>query len=321
MAYDLDAEDRHRAAMTRETPGAHRRTFRPVVVRERHDGWTTAKQADFIAALGECGCVTDACAAVGMTTASAYRLKARYDAVDFRLAWDAALDVAIDRIEDGVVARAIHGVAVPHYYQGEQVGEHRRYDERLAMFVLRYRKPYTYGKFRDRQWYLGDGHSEEQAERFAIGIDRVGQDISRTMIEDEAAEAAAAHLARDTANAASAAASADRAALQAETAAARAAATGDATDARIARETEDWAVGLAHDAIAAEAQVAATAEWAAHAAATIAARAVRTNQAGGEVPQPSHTSAHDANQVGSATRAPAGERPQAGAPPAAVTAR
>lgn len=33
-------------------------------------------------------------------------------------------------------SRAIHGVPVPHYYKGELVGEHRRYNDRLAMFVM-----------------------------------------------------------------------------------------------------------------------------------------------------------------------------------------
>lgn len=301
MAYDLDAEDRHRSEVSREEPGAYRRTFRPVVVRERHDGWTCDKQAAFIERLGECGCVTEACAAVGMTTAGAYRLKARYDAVDFRVAWDAALDMAVGRVEDGVLARAINGVAVPHYYQGEQIGEHRRYDERLALFILRYRKPTLYGKFRDAKTYTGD--PEALAERFAVAVDLVQNDASRTMFEDESAEAAVAHLARDTAAAASAADAADRAAAQAETATARAAETGDATDAKIAAETDDWAVGLAHEAMAAEALVDRTREWVAHAAAVFAARDTATNQAGGNVPQPSHTSAHDANRKGSSSGA------------------
>jgi hypothetical protein len=37
-------------------------------------------------------------------------------------------------------------VPVPHYYKGELVGEHRRYDERLTQFLLRYRDPLRYAK-------------------------------------------------------------------------------------------------------------------------------------------------------------------------------
>jgi hypothetical protein len=117
----------------------------PVPTRARHVGWTPEKQHDFIAALAESGCVTEACQAVGMTTKSAYRLRTRPDASIFRQAWDIALDQAIRRLTDAVYSRAIHGVARPVFYQGEQIGERRHYDERLAMFLLRYRDPTRYG--------------------------------------------------------------------------------------------------------------------------------------------------------------------------------
>ena len=301
MAYDLNADDHRRIELERDTPFTYKRTFRPVVVRERHDGWTGERQAAFLEALGACGCVVEACAAVGMSTAGAYRLKNRYDAVDFRLSWDAALDMAAGRVEDAVIGRAINGVAVPHYYQGEQIGEHRRYDERLALFILRYRMPLKYGRHLDRASVAG--HPEEQAERFAVGLDMVRDDVSRGMIEDEAAEAAAAYLVRDTAAADSARAAAARAAAQAAAAAARAAA-GDATDATIARETAEWAAGQAAAAAAADRQLAITRDRVAVTAAVIAARdgappASRTNHAGGDVSQPSQTSAATANQCGS----------------------
>jgi hypothetical protein len=124
--------------------------FDTVPVRDRHDGWTAERQHAFIAALAESGCVNEACKTVGMTSQSAYRLCRHFDAQGFRLAWDAALDYAIRRLSDAVYSRAIHGVAVPHYYKGEVVGEHRRYDERLAMFLLRYRDPLRYAKGWDK---------------------------------------------------------------------------------------------------------------------------------------------------------------------------
>lgn len=124
--------------------------FDTVPVRDRQDGWTPERQHAFIAALAESGCVTDACRTVGMTSQSAYRLRRHFDAQSFRLAWDAALDYAIRRLSDAAMSRAIHGVAVPHYYRGEIVGEHRRYDEKLTMFLLRYRDPLRYAKAYDR---------------------------------------------------------------------------------------------------------------------------------------------------------------------------
>jgi hypothetical protein len=71
-----------------------------------------------------------------MSATSAYNLVARPDAGAFRAAWDAALDFAAGHLKAAVFSRAIHGVPVPHYYKGELVGEHRKYNDRLAMFVM-----------------------------------------------------------------------------------------------------------------------------------------------------------------------------------------
>jgi hypothetical protein len=123
--------------------------FDPVPTAYRHDGWTPDRQHDFIVALAESGCVTEAAKAVGMTTRGAYRLRARPDASAFRQAWDIALDYAIRRLTDAAFSRALHGVSRPVFYQGEQIGERRHYDERLTMFLLRYRDPTRYGAWLD----------------------------------------------------------------------------------------------------------------------------------------------------------------------------
>ncbi|MGI4878000.1 MAG: hypothetical protein ACRYG4_11015, partial [Janthinobacterium lividum] len=158
------------------------RTFNPVFTRKRHDGWTQQKQVGFINALAETACVTDACRAVGMSTESAYALRRRYDAIDFRMTWDLALEYAVHRVADAALSRAIHGVAVPHYYKGEVVGEHRRYNETLTMFILRYRDPYTYARCRDRQ-DVRSLHPEERSESLAVGIDCILGDESRKYCE------------------------------------------------------------------------------------------------------------------------------------------
>jgi hypothetical protein len=136
-------------------------SFDPVNLRYRRDGWTPERQVAFIRALAECGCVRDACRRVGMSPESAYELARRPDAQSFRVAWDVAMDNAVRRIGDEAFSRCIHGVVYPHFYKGEQVGEHRRYDERLTMFLLRYRDPLRYGKHRDRAEPAG--HPEEKA--------------------------------------------------------------------------------------------------------------------------------------------------------------
>ena len=71
------------------------RQFRPAPVKRRHDGWSPDRQIAFIEALAECGCIDEACKRVGMGRSSAYALRARPDAIAFRLAWDAALDQSV----------------------------------------------------------------------------------------------------------------------------------------------------------------------------------------------------------------------------------
>lgn len=123
--------------------------FTPVPVRYRYDGWVPDKQLEFIERLADCGCVEEAARAVGMSRTAAYGLRRRPDAQAFRLAWDAALDNAITRLGDAALARAIGGVPVPIFHGGEQIGERRHFDERLTMFLLRYRDPARYGKWLD----------------------------------------------------------------------------------------------------------------------------------------------------------------------------
>lgn len=114
--------------------------------RPRHDGWTVERQEAFLKALAACGCVTHACRVVGMSRESAYELYNRESAFAFRRGWDAALDCSVRLVEDEAWSRAVKGVARPVFYQGEQVGEYRHYDERLTMFLLRYRRPHRYAE-------------------------------------------------------------------------------------------------------------------------------------------------------------------------------
>jgi hypothetical protein len=113
--------------------------------RPRHDGWTAERQEAFLKALARCGCVTHAAASVGMSRQSAHNLYNRPAAFAFRRAYDAALDCSLRLVEDGMWSRSINGVVRPIFYQGEQVGEYRHFDERLTMFLLRTRRPHRYG--------------------------------------------------------------------------------------------------------------------------------------------------------------------------------
>ena len=65
--------------------------FKPVQLKARHDGWTPARQIRFIEELAATKSLTRACRSVGMSRASAYKLRDRPEATQFRLAWDVAL--------------------------------------------------------------------------------------------------------------------------------------------------------------------------------------------------------------------------------------
>jgi len=155
----------------RATPPARRALVPVPRQRQRHDGLTPERQLAFIEALAASACVTEACAAAGVSRSAVYALRTRPEAQAFRLAWDAALDLAVRVLTDACFSRAMQGEVVPHYYQGELVGEHRRYDNRLAMFLLRYRDPLRYAASLDQMVY--SGHPERAGLLFAKACDRL----------------------------------------------------------------------------------------------------------------------------------------------------
>ena len=103
----------------------------------RHDGWTPAKQAEFLRQLAATQSVSAAARSVGMTRQTAYRLRARLKNEPFDIAWHYALRRQYDALMDAVVERAIHGVEVPHFHKGELIHTSRRFDDRAAVALRR----------------------------------------------------------------------------------------------------------------------------------------------------------------------------------------
>lgn len=108
---------------------------------QRHDGWTDERQREFIEALADTGSVAAACKAVNMSTVGAYQLRRQPGADSFRAAWEAALALGVQRIEDVAMERALNGVELPVYSYGKLVGTRISYNDRLLMFMLRNRAP------------------------------------------------------------------------------------------------------------------------------------------------------------------------------------
>ncbi|ASJ91496.1 hypothetical protein [Porphyrobacter sp. CACIAM 03H1] len=109
--------------------------------RMRRRGWSAARQREFIEHLAETGSVRAACRRMGVGEHQVYVLRNHPEGASFRKAWEAALDMGIQRIEDVAMDRALNGVDQPVFYHGEAVGERKVYNDRLLMFLLSNRAP------------------------------------------------------------------------------------------------------------------------------------------------------------------------------------
>lgn len=113
----------------------------PVHVR-RGDRWNRHKMTDFLRQLAATHSVSAAARSVGMSRESAYRLRNRLKGQPFDIAWEAAFRQGYDNLAHAALDRAVNGVEVPHYCNGELVGTSRKFDERLTVALLAMRNRY-----------------------------------------------------------------------------------------------------------------------------------------------------------------------------------
>ncbi len=181
----------------------------------RHDGWTPERQRGFIEALADTGSVKRAAHAVNMAPEGAYLLRRHPEAGEFRKAWEAALALGVQRLEDIAMERALEGVEVPIYSYGKLVGARRVHNDRLLMFLLRNRASQRFAagtrpdavpraeleKLR-KQWHtewLAEQNDPEEIARIRASIDaklramrqKVLDARERERVEDEARQLAA----------------------------------------------------------------------------------------------------------------------------------
>jgi hypothetical protein len=122
-----------------------------------------------------------------------YKLRNHPEGASFRAAWEAALDMGIQRIEDVAMDRALNGVDAPVFYHGEAVGTRKVYNDRLLMFLLNNRASarFAHGNARSqgstsprelarlkKQW-----RAEWEAERPRVSIAEVKASIDRKITE------------------------------------------------------------------------------------------------------------------------------------------
>ena len=103
---------------------------------QRADGWTPERIRIFLAALAQCGVVANAARAAGMNRQSAYALRASAKGRPFDLAWRAASQIAMQRLRDELVSRAINGYVEVTIRDGGIREERHRFDNRLALAML-----------------------------------------------------------------------------------------------------------------------------------------------------------------------------------------
>lgn len=111
--------------------------FKPVP-RRRHraDGWTSDRQHAFVWALAQMPSVAAAARGVGMSPASAHRLRNAPGAHQFAAAWDVAWQMGMDSLVETATQRGLEGQEYPIRRRGEVVGRIHTYDNRMLLRTL-----------------------------------------------------------------------------------------------------------------------------------------------------------------------------------------
>lgn len=156
----------------------------------RHDGWTEERQRGFIAALADTGSVKAAAHRVNMTPEGAYLLRRHPAADSFRQAWEAALALGVQQLEDIAMERALYGQEVPVYSYGKLIGSRIVHNDRLLMFMLRNRAPTRFsadGRVTARRATIGDPAEANRLSRLKKQWRKEWEEARRR--EDESNEA------------------------------------------------------------------------------------------------------------------------------------
>ena len=123
--------------------------------RERADGWTPDAQARFIEVLGDSGSVTQACLAVRLSRASAYKLRRDPTAREFARGWEDAMASTVTLLAETALDRAVNGQEEKVFHKGHFVGHRIRYDNRLLLAMLRARDPLNYAPIDELERWEG----------------------------------------------------------------------------------------------------------------------------------------------------------------------
>lgn len=137
--------------------------FTPAPTRKRQAGWSADRQRIFIERLALTGNVGEACALVGLSSNSAYRLRNKAGADSFAKAWNAALVLASTRGTAIAWDRAVNGRVERFYRNGELVMERRIPSDYLLTWLLSRLDPLTFGSPAAKAHALTNGDPREKA--------------------------------------------------------------------------------------------------------------------------------------------------------------
>ncbi len=111
--------------------------FYPVPLRAMCNGWTLERQAHFLGHLAETGSVSAACARVGMSRNTAYKLRLKRGGESFAAAWDAALGMPVRKVTIVDLAfLAYEGLIRPRFRGGKYVGFCQKPDNSALLRLL-----------------------------------------------------------------------------------------------------------------------------------------------------------------------------------------
>ncbi len=119
--------------------------FDPVILRGGENSATPMKQRVFIRVLAETGRVRLAAKAAGKLEGSFYHLRCHEKGASFAAAWLRALDFGTPRVLDILVDQAINGVPEYIYKDGELIGERRKFNHGLMMWLVAHNMPEKFG--------------------------------------------------------------------------------------------------------------------------------------------------------------------------------
>jgi hypothetical protein len=137
--------------------------FEAAPTRKCHAGWTAERQRKFIEHLALTGHVGEACALVGVSSSSVYRLRAKAGAESFARAWDAALRLSATRLSAIAFDRALNGRVERFYKDGALVMERRMPSDYLLTWLLSRLDPAQFGSPSAKALATATGDAREAA--------------------------------------------------------------------------------------------------------------------------------------------------------------